>query len=205
MASGLLQTFAMTRATSLLLCTGLAACTSPPSDPQLGTGAFSKNGTNQTVTLVWAEVNDTIFGNQDVSYGGYTVAVSSDVVSGASGPTQVHCSDRRAFHSTHELGIMTPEVFSAPRHVAGSPPVPPGRATLTTGDIAIIAATFSAPPTSTIAYVNSDFEINNGTGITTGTLTIDSFETAEIIGSFTASAPDGTAITGSFTAPICAP
>jgi hypothetical protein len=188
-------------ATFLLLCTGFAACTSSPPDPPLGTGTFSKNGTHQTISFVWADVEDEIFENQNHSYGGYTIALSSDVLSGASGPTQVQCSDRERFHSTHELYIVTPEVFSI------SPHLPAGRATLATGDIEIVdyASATSGPPTATVACFSSDFGINHGTGITTGTVTIESFDASEIIGRFTASAPDGTAITGSFTAPICAP
>jgi hypothetical protein len=175
----------------LLVLGGLAACTSSPSDPELGTGQFSRNGVSQHVTYAWATTNFAFYGDQNDSYGGYSIVLTTDGVSGANGP--IVCSDRKAFAWIHQLAVMTPEVFW---------PGKPGNPTLKPGDVPIIAddaAPNNGPPAATIAYF-----AGTDPGINAGKVTVESFDSSSIAGSFTASAQDGTAIAGSFTVPICA-
>jgi hypothetical protein len=171
---------------------GVVGCmSSPAADPTVGSGSFSRNGTSLAAMAVWATTSYAFFGSGNDSYGGYAIRFST---TGAGIP----CSGTSSLSTLEQLDISTPQVFT---------PASGGRAKLSVGDIPVVHRDpfDNGPPAMTVA----EFYASSPT-MTAGTVTITSFDSSSIAGTFAATGPDSsttpspmTTFSGSFDATIC--
>jgi hypothetical protein len=176
-----------------LAVASFVGCASSPSDPVVGTGSFSRNGAPLAIVAVWAQASYGFFGSGNDSYGGYVIEFAT------SGAGLTCSSATLTLTSSERIGISTPQVFT---------PSSTGRPTLVTGDIPVVKCdSFGVgPPPTTVAEL-----CESQPAMTAGMVTITSFDSSSIVGTFTATGPDAqttpsstTTLTGSFDAVICA-
>ena len=181
----------MKQISGYLALTALVGCTSStPSDPVVGTGSFTRNGSPIGVMAVRAVADYAFFGSGNDSYGGYAIMFSAQ---GAG----ARCSKVAELPNLEQLDISTPQVFT---------PNSTGRPVLSVGDIPVVPDPFDDnPPAMTIAVFSA-----SQPPMTDGKVTITAFEDASIAGTFTATGPDSsttptsvTTFSGSFEATIC--